>query len=483
MTTEHFDVLIIGAGISGIGAGCHLTMKSPKHTFAILEGRGAMGGTWDLFRYPGIRSDSDMFTFGYSFRPWTDKHDIASGEAIRGYLEGTIAEYRLKEKIRFHHRVNKAEWSSEQGQWNLEVMNQETNTSCRMSCSFLLPCTGYYNYAAGYLPQFKGYDAYKGTIAHPQHWPEDLNYTNKRVLIIGSGATAVTLVPSMAQKATHVTMLQRSPTYIYSRPAEDAVAIWLRRCFPKKLAYRLSRIKNVLKATYMLSRSRRKPDKVRRNLRKMTIEAVGPDIDVDTHFRPKYNPWDQRMCVVPDGDLFKALRDRSASIVTDHIDRFTAKGVKLASGKELEADIIVPATGLSLQFLGGMEVLLDGKKIESGDLLSYKGMMFSNIPNFAAVIGFANISWTLKADLTCSYVCRLLNYMKKRGYSSVVPVLAEHPVADKPLLDLKSSYILRATDVIPKQGAKPPWRNRSNYISDLLAVRFGKFNDGVISFR
>ncbi len=476
------DVLIIGAGISGIGAGCHLTMKCPDRSFTILEGREAIGGTWDLFRYPGIRSDSDMHTFGYAFRPWVEKRDIATGESIRNYLRETIREYGLEKKIRFSHRVSRVAWFPESGKWIADVENQQAGRTFQISCSYLLSCTGYYNYAEGHLPHFKDYEQFKGTIAHPQHWPEDLDYKNRRVLVIGSGATAVTLVPAMAADAAHVTMLQRSPGYVFSRPAEDAIAIKLRRWLPGKLAYRLTRAKNVLLAIYLYTMSRRKPDKVRTFLRNMVKEGVGPDVDVDVHFNPEYRPWDQRLCVVPDGDLFRALREGSASIVTDHIERFTEKGVKLVSGAEIEADIIVPATGLALQFMGGIEMVVAGNKIESGDLVCYKGMMYSNIPNFTAVMGYTNASWTLKADLTCDYVCRLLNYMKKRGYRTVAPLWREEAEAHEPLIGLKAGYVMRALEVMPKQGNKFPWRTRNDYIRDLFAIRFSKIDDGVLAF-
>ena len=479
---EHLDVLIIGAGISGIGAGCHLTMKNPDRSFAIMEGRGAIGGTWDLFRYPGIRSDSDMHTFGYAFRPWVEDRDIATGDSILKYLQDTVAAYKLNDKIRFGHRVTRVEWLSAENKWVADVTQTETETSFQISCNFLLSCTGYYNYKAGHLPEFKDYDSFQGTIAHPQHWPQDLDYSGKRVVIIGSGATAVTLVPAMSADAAHVTMLQRSPTYVISRPGEDAMAMKLRRWFPSKIAYRLARIKNIGISIYMYSLCQRKPEKIRAYLRGLTKKAVGPDIDVDVHFKPTYNPWDQRLCLIPDSDLFKVLRKGDASIVTDHIDRFTETGIKLKSGQELEADIIVPATGLAIQFMGGMEMFMDGKKLSSGDMVGYKGMLFRDIPNFSALMGYTNASWTLKVDLTCDYMCRLLNYMKKRGYKTVAPTAEDGEITPEPMIGLKSGYILRAADMMPKQGAKAPWRNKNSYLSDLMAIRYSKINDGVLSF-
>ncbi len=480
---EHVDVLIIGAGISGIGAGCHLTLndrgKSSHRTFAILEGRETLGGTWDLFKYPGVRSESDMDTFGYAFRPWTEGKDIARAESIIRYLKQTSEEYGVDKKIRYGHQVNKVNWSSQDKRWVVHVTNADG--SFQMSCKFLLTCTGYYDYDKAYLPEFEGYADYKGILVQPQFWPEDLDYKDKTVLIIGSGATAITLVPSMADDAKHVTMLQRSPTYVFTRPAKDKIANFLRKILPNMMAYRLARTKNVLLNIFSFNRARTKPAKVREFLRNMAKEELGDSVDVDVHFNPNYDPWDQRVCLVPDSDLFNVLKDGSASIVTDHIDHFTKTGVKLKSGGEINADIIVPATGLSLQFLGGIEASIDGVPLVVADMLNYRGMMFGGVPNMAAVFGYTNASWTLKADLTCGYVARLLNYMDKHGYASATPTLPEN-MSTEPLVNLQSGYFLRSLDALPKQGTEIPWRNPENYLKDYKTIRWGKFKDGVLAF-
>ncbi|RRJ82904.1 flavin-containing monooxygenase [Aestuariirhabdus litorea] len=485
--TEQLDVVIIGAGVSGIGAGCHLTMKNPHHRFAILEGRDAIGGTWDLFRYPGVRSDSDMYTFGYSFRPWTQRKDIADAQDILNYLKETAAEYGVDRKIRFGHRVTGANWCSEERRWTLTGTRDGEPFSLR--CNFLITCTGYYNYEQGYLPEFQGYDDFEGTIAHPQHWPEALDYDNKRVLVIGSGATAVTLVPAMARRAAQVTLLQRSPTYIFSRPAIDPIALWANRLLPAGIAYKLMRLKNALLSVYIYSLSRRKPDKVRQFLKQQAARELGPEVPVDPHFTPNYNPWDQRMCLIPDGDLFAALRSGAADIVTDRIRRFTKNGVELSSGKLLDADIIVPATGLQVEFLAGMSLSLDGKPLQFNELLNYRGMMFNGVPNLATVFGYTNASWTLKADLTCDYVCRLLNHMDRHHYDQAMPSV-EHckrhaeftDMERQPIVNLSSGYILRALDRIPRQGTLAPWRNNDNVIKDMLRIRYGRLDDGVMTF-
>ncbi len=476
---EHVDVLIIGAGISGIGAGCHLTMTSPGQSFAILEGRDKLGGTWDLFKYPGIRSDSDMYTFGYAFRPWTEGIDIASADSILRYLKQTSEEYGVDKKIRYSHKVNKVDWSTPDKHWVVDITHGESNF--QMSCKFLLTCTGYYDYDKAYLPKFEAYDDYQGTIVQPQFWPEDLDYKDKTVLVIGSGATAITLVPSMAGETKHITMLQRSPTYVFTRPAKDKIANGLRKILPNTLAYRLMRARNILLNIFMFNRARNRPEKVRAFLNKMAKDELGDSVDVDVHFNPSYDPWDQRLCLIPDSDLFNVLKDGSASIVTDHIERFTKRGVRLKSGGEIDADIIIPATGLSLKFLGGIDASVDGKKIVVADLLNYKGMMFGGVPNMAAVFGYTNASWTLKADLTCGYVARLLNYMDKHGYKVAVPNPPEN-METEPLVNLQSGYFLRSLDALPKQGTEPPWRNPENYLKDYKTIRWGKFNDGVMAF-
>lgn len=481
MRQESLDVLIIGAGISGIGQACHLTQKCPDKSFAILEGRARLGGTWDLFRYPGIRSDSDMYTFGYRFKPWKSARDIAPGPEILAYLNETVDEYGLRDKIRYRSRITALDWSSATSRW-VATVSPEQGEAYQITSRFVVSCTGYYNYDQGYLPEFAGYDEFQGQIAHPQHWPEDLEYRDKRVIVIGSGATAVTLVPTLAETAAHVTMIQRSPSYIFSRPAVDKFAEITRRILPGSWAYKLSRVKNVLLSIYLYSISQRKPEGVRTYLRKMAKNELGEDFDVDTHFNPSYGPWDQRLCLIPDGDFYKALRSGAASIVTDHIDRFTPGGIKTRSGQEIEADIIVPATGLQVQFGGGMSVSLDGVAVNPAEHMIYRGMMVSNVPNYAVTFGYTNASWTLKADLTADYVCRLLKQMDKRGAEVVTPHLADMPTETKPLVGLQSGYLQRAEHLLPKSGLTSPWKNHENYISDMLSIRYGKFDDGVLMF-
>jgi len=477
---EHVDVLIVGAGISGIGMGCHLRMKNPDKTFTILEGREAIGGTWDLFRYPGIRSDSDMYTFGYSFKPWKDDQDIATADAILRYLNETVDEYDLRDEIRFGHFVKRVRWSSADRQWVATVAHGDE--TFEISSDFLVTCTGYYDYEQGHLPKFEGFDRYEGEVAHPQHWPEDLDYADKRVLVIGSGATAVTIVPSMADDAAHVTMLQRSPTYIFSRPGEDKIAKGLKAVLPERVAHGLARVKNVTLGTFVWNLSKRRPDKVRALLRDMAVEALGPDYDVDTHFNPSYDPWDQRLCLIPDGDLYESIAKGDASVVTDTIDHFTETGVVLSSGETLEADVVVPATGLSLKFLGGMEMELDGEPVVPADLVSYRGLMFGGVPNWVAVVGYTNASWTLKSDLASDFVCRVLSRMDEGGFDTVVP-RAEDVGETRTIMDnLKSGYVRRAADRMPKQGTRDPWRNSDNYIRDLLRSKLGRLEDGVLEF-
>lgn len=478
----HVDVIIVGAGISGIGAACHLQKKSPNRSFAILEARENIGGTWDLFRYPGIRSDSDMYTLGYSFKPWKEGAAIADGDSILKYLSETVAEHDLAGKIRFGKRVNKAEWSTSSSAWTLTVTDSNSGEEQNLTCNYLFMCSGYYNYEKGYLPEFKGYEDFEGEIAHPQHWPSELDYAGKKVVVIGSGATAVTIVPAMAESAAHVTMLQRSPSYVASRPQSDGMANGLRKFLPAWLAYKIVRVKNVLLTMAFFSLSRRYPTAIKKRLIKLVKEELGPEFDVKTHFTPTYNPWDQRLCAVPDADLFDVLREKRASVVTDHIDHFTKTGIALKSGKELQADIIVPATGLQLQSLGGMDLIVDEKPITIGETTNYKGFTLSNVPNFAWTVGYTNASWTLKADLTSNYVCRLLNHMEKRGYSICVPQLDEDMPDAAPILDLSSGYIQRALDLIPKQGTKQPWRIHHNYVADLLHLKFERVDDGVMHF-
>ncbi|MCX8474476.1 MAG: NAD(P)/FAD-dependent oxidoreductase [Sphingomonas sp.] len=468
--TEHFDVVVVGAGISGIGAGYHLQANSPDRSYVILEGRERLGGTWDLFRYPGIRSDSDMYTLGFSFRPWTGAKAIADGPAILRYLDETAREHGVDRHIRYRHRVKSAAWSSEDALWTVLAEREEGEVT--FTCSFLFMATGYYNYARGYTPDFPGAEDFKGQIVHPQFWTDDVDYAGKHVVVIGSGATAVTLVPELARQAAHVTMLQRSPTYIVARPSEDKIANWLRSKLPAKTAYGLTRWKNVLLQQYFYRIARKRPEKAKQAIIDMVRDELGPDYDVGTHFTPSYNPWDQRLCLVPDADLFASIREGKASVVTDTIDRFTQSGIRLASGRELEADLIVTATGLEIQLLSGMPVTVDGKLFEPVKHMTYKGMMFSDVPNFAISFGYTNASWTLKADLTANYMTRLLNAMRKRGVRQVTPRLKE-PVEEMPFLDFTSGYVQRAAAHLPRQGTRKPWRVHQNYTLDVMALKFG----------
>jgi cation diffusion facilitator CzcD-associated flavoprotein CzcO len=479
---DHFDVLIVGAGLSGIGAACHLQRSCPTKTFAILEAREAIGGTWDLFRYPGVRSDSDMFTLGYAFRPWKEAKAIADGSSIRHYVRDTAREHDLERKIRFRHRIVRAEWSTAEARWEVEAERTDTGETVRVTCGFLFVCSGYYRYDKGYTPAFAGTERFKGRILHPQHWPEDFDYTGKRVVVIGSGATAVTLVPSMAERAAHVTMLQRSPTYIVSLPAKDVIADALRGALPAKVAYPLVRWKNVLLATASYQLSRRRPRLMKALMRRGIQRALPPDYDIDAHFKPRYEPWDQRLCLVPDGDLFKAISSGKASIVTDHIESFTETGLKLASGAELEADVVVTATGLNLLMLGGMSLAVDGREIESSKTVSYKGMMLAGVPNMAFGLGYTNASWTLKMDLVSDYVCRLLNRMDRRGERYATPLPPDPSLPTEPFLDLQSGYVERALPNLPRQGTKSPWKLHQNYLRDLLMLKWGRLDDEGMQF-
>ena len=479
---EHFDVLVVGAGLSGIGAGYHLQANSRNKTYAILEGRETIGGTWDLFRYPGIRSDSDMYTLGYSFKPWREAKAIADGPSILNYVRETAQANGIDKQIRYGHQVKRASWSSEDAVWTVEAEVGPDKGPVSLTCGFLFMCSGYYDYAGGYQPEFPGMASFKGPFIHPQHWPKDLDYKGKRVVVIGSGATAVTLVPAMARDAAHVTMLQRSPTYVVSFPAEDALANRLREFLPAKLAYHIIRWRNVLGGMYFFNLARKKPEQVKTAIIDMVRQEMGPDYDVDTHFTPRYNPWDQRMCLVPDADLFASLKDGTAEVVTDQIETITATGIKLASGKTLDADVIVSATGLKMQLLSGVEFTVDGVKADLSKSMSYKGMMYSDVPNLASSFGYTNASWTLKCDLTCEYVCRVLNYMDKRGYAYGIPRKADPNLAEEPWLDFSSGYVQRALDQLPRQGAKRPWKLYQNYALDLMTLRFGAVDDGSMEF-
>ena len=480
MEPEHLDVLIVGAGLSGIGAGCHLEDKCPDKTYALLEARESLGGTWDLFRYPGIRSDSDMYTLGYSFRPWSGAKSIADGPSILEYVKDTASDYGVDQKIRFRHRVVRADWSTEDARWTVEAERTDTGQTVELTCSFLLVCSGYYSYDAPYTPEFEGTERFRGQIVHPQRWTGDIDYAGKRVVVIGSGATAVTLVPAMAETAAHVTMLQRSPSYIVSLPGEDPFARLLRR-LPAKLSYPIVRWKNVLLTMFSFQLSRRRPKIAKALLRKGVERQLPPGFDIDPHFKPRYNPWQQRLCLVPDGDLFEALGAGRASIVTDRIDTFTETGLRLESGQELEADLIVTATGLNLLPLGGMDLAVDGREVEISETMGYKGMMLSGVPNLAVALGYTNASWTLKCDLTCDYVCRLIKHMDEHGYRQCMPQ-RDPSVAAEPFIDFNSGYVVRAIDKFPKQGSKAPWRLYQNYARDILALKFGPIEDGAMVF-
>ena len=481
MSIEHIDVLVVGAGLSGIAAGYYLQTHSPQKTYAILEGRDAIGGTWDLFRYPGIRSDSDMYTFGYKFRPWDNPKAIADGESILTYLNKTASEFGIDKKIRYKHRVCGASWSSETGLWTVDVQQEETMK--QMSCHFLFMCTGYYDYDKGYTPEFPGIENFIGQVIHPQKWQDEFDYTDKRVVIIGSGATAVTLVPTLAQKAEHVTMLQRSPTYIVSAPAEDGLANWMNRNLPIRVAYTLTRWKKILLGMYGYFMARKRPEQVKEYLIGLLRDELGEGFDIEKHFTPRYNPWDQRVCLVPDSDFFKAMKAGKASVVTDTIDSFTKNGIQLHSGETLEADMIITATGLIMKVMNGVQLSVDGETIKLGDTMAYKGMMYSDVPNLASVLGYTNASWTLKAELICEYVCRLINHMDKEGYSQCTPRLDDAAGEIEPIIDFTSGYVQRALDDLPSQGARPPWRLYQNYILDLMMFRFGKLDDGAMEFR
>ncbi|MGW5110568.1 flavin-containing monooxygenase [Nocardia sp. NPDC004123] len=477
--TEHVDVLIVGAGLSGIGAAHHLQDAFPGRSYAIFEAREAMGGTWDLFRYPGVRSDSDMHTLGYRFRPWVAAEAIADGPAILGYIRQTAADAGIDRRIRYGHRVTGASWSSREARWTVGF--EHDGMTSTITCDFLYLCSGYYRYDEGYTPEFAGIGDFRGRIVHPQHWPAELDYAGKRVVVIGSGATAVTLVPAMAENAGHVTMLQRSPTYIMSAPSVDPIATKLRGWFGTRRAYAITRWKNVAVGTLIYQLSQRRPQMMRKFFRDLTIKQLPEGYDVDTHFNPAYNPWDQRLCLVPNGDLFRAIRDGRASVVTDRIERFTADGVKLQSGAELSADIVVTATGLDLLALGGIGLTVDGREIQPPDTMAYKGMMLSGVPNFAFTIGYTNASWTLKADLVAEFVCRLLRHMDIHGYSQATP-WPDPAVTTAPLMDFQAGYVLRSMDRFPKAGSRAPWRLGMNYAQDVITLRHGRIEDGTIRF-
>jgi cation diffusion facilitator CzcD-associated flavoprotein CzcO len=474
--SEHLDVLIVGAGISGIDAAYHLQTSCPGTSYAIFEARDTLGGTWDLFRYPGIRSDSDMYTLGFPFRPWTSEKAIADGDSILAYIRETAEVYGIDRRIRYRHRVERASWAA--GRWTVEATAGGSPLS--ITCNFLFLCSGYYDYAEGYTPELAGRERFRGRIIHPQQWPDDLDYRGKRIVVIGSGATAVTLVPELAKQATHVTMLQRSPSYIMSRPANDPIAGWLRKRLSPERAYSLTRWKNVLLGAAFYSFSRRFPAQAKKLL-VGGVRRMVPDIDVEKHFTPRYNPWDQRLCLVPDADLFAAIRAGTVSVVTDQIDTFTETGIALTSGETLDADIIVTATGLKLKRFGGLTLTVDGKPIDVRDLMVYKGMMFSGVPNLAFAVGYTNASWTLKCDLTSRYVCRLIGHMTKHGYTECRP-RRDPNVGAVPLLDFSSGYVQRSIHEFPSQGDAIPWKLYQNYPLDVWMIERGRLADGVLQF-
>jgi monooxygenase len=482
MKQEHFDVIVVGGGLSGIGAAYHLQRYCPRKSFVILEARDTVGGTWDLFRYPGIRSDSDMYTFGYSFRPWESKDSIARGELIRSYIRETAGAYGIDRKIRFRYRVKSASWSSADALWTVDAEHGDDRKPVRFTCNFLFSCTGYYDYAAGYAPAFPGAENFRGHIVHPQKWPENLDFAGKRVVVIGSGATAITIIPAMAETAELVTMLQRSPSYVVARPTQDPFALWLRQRLPIKLAYAITRWRNALYGLYLYNRSRRQPEIVRNWIVGQIRLMLGADYDVETHFTPRYNPWDQRMCLAPDADFFHSIKSGKADVVTDEIDTFTETGIRLKSGRELPADIIVTATGLKLQMLGGIEATVDGQPVNFGKTMNFKGVMFSGVPNLANTFGYTNASWTLKSDLIGAYVARLLNYMDRHGYAACTPHNRDPSITPEPFLDFSSGYIRRSIDQLPRQGSRKPWRLYQNYVLDTMSLRFGSLGGGALEF-
>ena len=481
--TESVDVLIVGAGLSGIAAAYYLGRRCPNKSVAIVEGREAIGGTWDLFRYPGVRSDSDMYTLGYRFRPWPGDKAIADGPAILQYLKDTAREYGIDKQIRFNQRVRRISWSSDSAEWTVEIERDGEAATLEMRCKFLFMCTGYYRYDQGYTPQWAGRESFQGEIIHPQQWGDDLEIAGKRIVVIGSGATAVTLVPALAEIAEHVTMLQRSPSYVVSLPSRDGIALWLHRHLPFNLAAWLARWRMILRQMYYFNFARSKPQETRSLILRGIREALGPDYDIERHFAPRYNPWDQRMCMAPEGDLFDAISEGAVSVVTERIDRFVEEGIRLESGQVLPADIIVTATGLQMKLMHGVEILVDGAPVELGDTRSYMGMMYSGIPNLASAFGYTNASWTLKAELICEYVCRLLNHMERRGYAQCRPRLDAEAAETEAFVEFTSGYVRRALESLPKQGKRRPWKAYQNYLKDLLLMRFGRLHDGALEFR
>ncbi|MFM2307669.1 MAG: hypothetical protein RLZZ367_2338 [Bacteroidota bacterium] len=480
--TTSYDVIIVGAGLSGIDAAYHIQTQCPGKTYTILEGRDTIGGTWDLFRYPGIRSDSDMFTLGFPFSPWEKPRAIADGPSILQYIKDTAAKFGIDKKIQYNHRVAAASWSDSEQQWTITLTPHVDVTATTLTCKFFMVCSGYYDYDNGYLPQFDGYNDFKGRIVHPQKWTSDVDYTNKQVVIIGSGATAVTLVPELAKKAAKVVMLQRTPTYIMTLPGVDPIAGFFQKILPTKAAYSVIRWKNILMALGLYKASRRWPDAIRKFIQKEAKKQIGDKFNLND-FNPPYNPWDQRLCLVPDGDLFKAIKNGSAEIVTDHIERFTEDGILLKSGKQLNADLIVTATGLKVQLLGGMKITINGTVPDTGAMHVYRGLMMSDVPNFAFTVGYTNASWTLKSDLSSRYVTKVLNYMDKHNYKVCIPRYDATGNKSEPLLDFNAGYVLRANDKLPKQGNKHPWKVYQNYVRDLISLEWEGANDKSLEYK
>ncbi|MEW5809399.1 MAG: NAD(P)/FAD-dependent oxidoreductase [Actinomycetota bacterium] len=479
--TEFVDVVIVGAGISGISAAWHVQDRCPGTSYVVLERRAHLGGTWDLFQYPGIRSDSDMFTLGFRFKPWTSNKAIADGPSIMAYLEETVAEFGIDKHIRYGHTVTNADWSDEDGRWTVTV--ERDGEQVEICARYLMACSGYYNYDQGYAPEFPGAADFTGPIVHPQHWPADLDYAGKRIVVIGSGATAVTLIPALANSgAGHLTMLQRSPTFIAALPDVDPFTVATNKRLPAKAAYVLNRWKSILAQSAQYQIARRFPDFFRKQLLTMARHRLPEGFDVDKHFNPRYNPWDERVCLAPNGDLFKTIRAGKADIVTDTIDRFTETGIALSSGKHLDADIIITATGLNLQLFGGATISRNGQPLVLNDSMAYKGMMLTNMPNMAFTIGYTNASWTLKADLVSEFFCRVINYMAAKGYDTVEPRHPGSSVDERPLMDFTPGYVLRALDYLPKAGSRTPWRLKQNYLLDLQLIRRGKVDDSALEF-
>ena len=475
----HKDVIIVGAGISGIAAGYNLKKSCPNKSFSILEGRENIGGTWDLFKYPGIRSDSDMHTLGFRFKPWIHDKSIADGPSIMEYLHETINEYKLNDNILLNHKVDSANWNSKKSQWELKI--NVNNDLKDMTCNFFFLCGGYYSYTKPHMPYFKNQENFKGQIVHPQFWDESLDYKNKKIAVIGSGATAITIVPAIAEQAEHVVMIQRSPTYVVSGPSEDVINKFLRRILPERITYFLIRWKNILYQSFTFFMARKYPERTKNKILDLAKNEIGVE-NVNQHFTPSYKPWDQRICLVPDSDLFNAINNKKASVVTNTINKFYQDGILLDSGKKIEADIIITATGIELNSLNDINVTIDDIKVIANERLTYKGMMLSGVPNFAISFGYVNASWTLRADLTCEYVCRLINLMDKKGVKCCEPIDDKSAYGDDQLIDFTSGYFERGLNQMPKQGNKSPWKNYQNYLKDIFAVRLFSIKDSNLNF-